>query len=208
MDTPFQKIQSLIMDVPYGYPLWMPPDYGGSQIFTYTIQVHFFKDIYREVGKGPQDLRGIFSLLLLLEFVVPAISNNKCPAHSDTTFPQGEQVFLKGYRYILFGIQANKTSKDRTRSYLPSQPNLVCSVGRFQYGRPIVRPFHIIFVRITNKIYLESLRHICSSCTSTINDFCKFIRSYRCQLQVRPHRCSRPAPYIQCCYQEIEQNQI
>ena len=40
----------------------------------------------------------------------------------------------------------------------------------------LAQPFHVLFARISNKIYLESLRYSRSPCAGTISVFCKFTR--------------------------------
>ena len=73
---------------------------------------------------------------------------------------QGEWVCLKDPKYILFEILANRTWKGRTSYCRPSKHNSVIWLAR----PALVWPFHVQFARISNKIYLESMRHIRSSC--------------------------------------------
>ena len=55
------------------------------------------------------------------------------------------------------------------------QASLIWQFGWF--GRQdLAQPFHVLFDRISSKIYLESLRHTCSSCAGPVNVFCKFVR--------------------------------
>ena len=85
---------------------------------------------------------------------------------------QGERVCLKDSKYILFEILANRTWKGCDSSGQPSQ--LKCQLGLL--GRQeLVQPFHVLFARISNKVYLESLRHTCSHCTCTFNVSFSFI---------------------------------
>ena len=81
---------------------------------------------------------------------------------------QGEQVCLKDSKYVLFEILENQTWKGRTSS------------RHWQFGwlgrQVLVRASLVLFARISNKTYLESLRHTCSPCTVSFAVPFNFIR--------------------------------
>ena len=74
---------------------------------------------------------------------------------------QDERVCLKDSKYSLFEILANRTWKGCTSSCRPSQPNCQIVLARLVGAYTAL---YLLFSRISNKMYLESLRHTRSSC--------------------------------------------
>ena len=85
---------------------------------------------------------------------------------------QGEWICLRHSKYILFEILAHRTWKGSTSACRLSQPN--CQIRLSWLAG--AQPFHVLFARISNKIYLESLRHIRSPCAVSFAVYFNFIR--------------------------------
>ena len=106
---------------------------------------------------------------------------------------QGERLCLKHSKYILFEILAHRKWKGSTSACRPSQPN-----RQLLFWQELVRPFHVLFARISNKIYLESLRHTRSPCTVSFAVPFNFIRfliralsSRICYWKILPYSASK-----------------
>ena len=86
---------------------------------------------------------------------------------------QDERVCLKDSKCILFEILANEHEKAiQAPAGQASQISKLGLLGRQEF----VRPFNVLFARISNKIYLETLRHTRSPCAVSFAVPFNFIR--------------------------------
>ena len=86
---------------------------------------------------------------------------------------QDEQVCLKDSKYILFEILENRTlNMEQAPAGRASQ---IAKSGLLGW-QELVLPFHVLFARISNKTYLESLRHTRSPCSVSFAVPFNFIR--------------------------------
>ena len=69
-----------------------------------------------------------------------------------------------------------------------SRDGQIAKSGLFGW-KELVLPFHFLFARISNKMYLESLRHTCSPCTVSFTvpfNFIRFLISALCEHNCQP----------------------